>query len=410
MDAAPLEGDARTEVAVIGGGLSGASAALNLAEQGVEVKLLEARQFGWGASGRSGGQVICGYSCGQEKLEHLVGRERAQALWQHARAAMDYTDELIRQHAIPCDYQRGYLHVAERRSQMKELTQWAEHLQRDYACSAEELRVVSQAELQQELQSPVYCGGVVDEMSGHVHPLNYCLGVCAAAAEAGATLHAQSPVTQVERVHDGFRLTGENFTLHCRELVYACNAYLDGLSPHLQRFVMPVGTYIIATEPLADADGLIRARRAVSDSNFVLDYYRCSTDDRLLFGGRVSYSTRPPRDLRQSLRLRMERVFPQLKGTGIDYAWGGFVAITRNRAPHIGRAKDGSWFLHGFSGQGMVLTTYAGRLIAQSITGDPAPLADFAAIPHRRFPGGKWLRMPLLLAATSYYRLRDKLA
>ena len=408
VDAAPLTGSVHTEVAVLGGGLSGASAALRLAQQGVETALIEARQFGWGASGRSGGQVICGYSCGQEKLEKLVGRARAQALWQHARNATDHTAALIRQHNIPCDYQRGYLHVAERPSQASTLARWAETMERDYGPLG--LKYLQKAELQDELQSAAYSGGVTDDLSGHVHPLNYCLGVCHAAADAGAKLYADSRVLRVQRQNDGFVLHGDQFTLHCRELVYACNAYLDNLEPRLQRFVMPVGTYIIATEPLDNADALIRARRAVSDSNFVLDYYRCSADNRLLFGGRVSYSTRPPKDLHQSLRVRMEKVFPQLSGVRIDYAWGGFVAITRNRAPHIGRRKDGSWFLHGFSGQGMALTTYAGKLIAEGIIGDTAPLDDFAAIPHRTFPGGKWLRTPLLLAATGYYRVLDRLA
>ena len=409
VDAAPLSGGARAEVAVIGGGLSGAAAALNLARQGVEVALLEAREFGWGASGRSGGQVICGYSCGQEAIEGLVGRERAQALWRHARDAVDYTCELIREHAIDCDYRRGYLHVAGRPSQMRALARQTEHLQRDYACGPF-LRVLSRAELQEELLSPVYSGGVMNELNGHVHPLNYCLGICAAAARAGAALYAESPVTQIERRAAGFRLHGESFTLDCRELVYACNAYLDDLAPRLQRFILPVGSYIIATEPLPEAGRLIRAGRAVADNSFLVDYYRMSADNRLLFGGRISHTPRPPRDMHRSLRARMTRVFPQLADARIDYAWGGLVAITRNRAPHIGRRADGSWFLHGFSGKGMALSTYAGKLVAGAINGDAEPLADFAAIPHRRFPAGRWLRAPMLLAAAGYYRLRDRLA
>ena len=175
---------------------------------------------------------------------------------------------------------------------------------------------------------------------------------------------------------------------------------------------MPVGTYIIATEPLGDerANALIPKRYAVSDTNFVLDYYRLSEDNRMLFGGRVSYSTLEPVELVDSMRKRMLRVFPQLGDVKVEFSWGGYVAITQNRGPHVGLLADGSWFAHGYSGHGMALTGYMGKILAEAITGDRSSIASFEKIPHRSFPGGKWMRMPMLVAAMGYFRMKDFLS
>ena len=186
---------------------------------------------------------------------------------------------------------------------------------------------------------------------------------------------------------------------------------LKKLAPEISSKIMPVGTYIIATEPLKEdvALSLISNRAAVCDTNFVLDYYRLSADNRMLFGGRVSYSTLEPLKLAQSLQKRMLRVFPQLKGVNVDFAWGGYVAITRNRAPHIGQLNDGSWFAQGYSGHGMALTGYMGKLLAQAIQGDRKSIECFEGVPHKPFPGGSVLRIPALVAAMGYYKMKDHL-
>ena len=407
IEASRLEGENTADVAVIGGGLTGAATALCLAEKGVDVALLESRHFGWGASGRSGGQIIAGYSCDQRVLEKLVGTDIARELWDHSLAALDFTRERIRKHDIRCDVSRGYLHAAIGVRQARELEEWAGHLERNYDYSV--LEVHRDAALRTLIESPVYSMVVSDPGSGHLHPLNYTLGLVEAASAAGARLYESAHVVSANKQGSGFLLELDQARLRCEQVVYACNAYLNGLQPQLQRTIMPVGTCIIATEPLGKrvAAGLIAGGAAVSDASVVLDYYRLAADTRLLFGGRVSYSSPEPKRLRSALEKRMLRVFPQLAGTRVEYAWGGYVAVTRNRAPHIGQCENGELFAQGFSGQGMSLSGYAGSLLAEAVLGDKSRISSFNSIPHKAFPGGIRFRKPGLMAALTYHRLKD---
>lgn len=416
IDAQPLHGARRADVAIIGGGITGISAALHLAERGAEVALLEARDFGWGASGRSGGQILAGYSIDQRALERLAGAGRARELWEHSLAALALTRRRIHDAHIDCDLAANYLHVAVRESQARDLRAWAEHLRAQYGYALEYLE---RARLREILGSEIYAGGVADAHSGHLHPLNYCLGLACAAQRAGAALYRDSAVREVRAASSNASGAASAVTLvtaagqvQCEQVIYACNAYLADLQPHLAKMIMPVGTYIIATEPLAPAlaDELIANRAAVADTNLVLDYYRLSADHRMLFGGRVSYSGRAPRNLARPLRRRMLRVFPQLARARVDFAWGGKVAITRNRAPHIGRLDARSWFAQGFSGQGMSLGGYAGGLLADAVMGETARMECFRAIPHRAFFGGPALRAPALVAEMAWRRLADRFA
>jgi len=409
IDAPQLREDTKADVVIIGGGITGCSTALHLAEKGVDVAVVEARYFGWGASGRSGGQIINGYSVGQDVLEKIVGLDTAKELWDHSVQSVSYTRHLVETHKIDCDLTMGYLHVAVKQRQAGELQQWVENLSKTYDYDV--MEYISVDELGAYLGSRLYQGGVFDPGSGHLHPLNYCLGISRAARDAGARLFQNSIVTRVESTARGKVVHGVNGKISCDQVVYACNAYLDKLSPEISNKIMPVGTYIVATEPLKEdvALGLIPNRAAISDTNFVLDYYRLSADNRMLFGGRVSYSSLEPMKLTQSLQTRMLRVFPQLKGVKIEFTWGGYVAITRNRAPHIGQLSDGSWYAQGYSGHGMALTGYMGKLLTQAIQGDKQSISSFQCIPHKVFPGGKVLRMPALVAAMAYYKLKDHL-
>jgi len=403
--AATLTENIAADVAIIGGGITGVSAALHLAERGYKVALLEAQDIGWGASGRNGGQALAGFGCSLHKLRQLTGAETTKKLWDMSVEAVDLLHSQIARFGIPASPVLGYLHAAVKARQTQELREEQETLA---ALGAPVGRLLEGAELRSRLASPRYVAALEDNIAGHIHPYNYVLGLACAAQAAGAQLFGQAAVDKVE--------PGAKITLHvgahrvtASYLLVAGGAYLGGLEKKLAGYIMPVGTYIMATEPRDDVPGLIPGNEAVGDLNFVLDYFRRSPDNRMLFGGRVSYSTIPPPDLAAAMLRRATRVFPQLKDARVEYLWGGNVDITVNRAPHFGRLADNILFAHGFSGHGVALTGLAGKLAAETIAGQAERFDLFTRIPHARFPGGPALRTPALLLATAWFRLRDML-
>jgi gamma-glutamylputrescine oxidase len=405
LNTQPLAGDITTDVAIIGGGITGVSAALHLAERGFSVALLEAEHIGWGASGRNGGQALPGFGASQAKIKSLVGAADSKKLWDMSVEAVDLLHAQIQRFGIPCDPVVGYLHAAVKPRQVRELRETQEELVELGAPPGELLEGEA---LQARLASPRYLAALTDNIAGHIHPLNYTLGLAKAAIAAGANLFSQSRVTQV--------VPGKTIAVHTARgvvnaafLLVSGGAYLGGLMQPLAGYIMPVGTYIIATEPRANVQNLIPGNEAVADLNFVLDYFRRSADDRMLFGGRVSYSTLPPPSLKDSMLKRAQRVFPQLRDARVEYLWGGNVDISVNRAPHFGRLADNILFTQGFSGHGVALTGLAGKLAAEAIAGQAGRFDVFAKIPHSRFPGGRAFRVPALMAATTYFRLRDLL-
>jgi gamma-glutamylputrescine oxidase len=400
-----LAGDLGCDVAVVGGGIAGISAALNLAERGFDVVLLEAERIGAGASGRSGGQVLPGYACALPALARLVSAADLGALWALSCAAVELTRARIARHAIACDWRDGHVDVALKPRQRRELATLAEQLARDFGY--DRLELLDGAALEREIASPRYLAGLYDPGAGHLHPLNYTLGLARAAEAAGVRLYEHAEVRAVERgPRPRLRLDGA--VVDARYLVLAQNCARPALVPALGRKIMPVGTWNVATEPLdaGRAAALLPRDACVTDVNFVLDYFRLSADRRLLFGGRVSYSGIEPPRLAASMRARMLRVFPQLADVAIDYVWGGEVDISMNRAPHFGTLDGTLLFAQGFSGHGMALTALAGALMAEAIAGQAGRFDVFARIPHRDFPGGPWLRTPALVLAMLYYRLR----
>lgn len=404
----PLRGEVTADVCVIGGGIAGCSTALELAERGYRVVLLEGRRIGWGASGRSGGQAITGFASGQAKLVNQVGAEHARRMWDISVEGLQLLRERVAKHHIDCDLHWGQMHAAIKPRQRDDLLHEQREAEEKYAYR--QLKFLERAEVEALIDSKRYIAGLYDSGSGHLHPLNYTLGLAAAASAAGVTIYERSLATQLT-CDDPATVTTANGTVRAKFVVLCCNAYLDSLVPSLQSRIMPVGTYIVATRPLGEErmKRLMRENIAVTDTNFVLDYFRHSADHRLLFGGRVSYSGLDAFDTANATRKRMLKVFPQLSDVSIEYAWGGYVDITMSRAPDFGRVAPHIYYLQGFSGHGIALTGIAGKLAAESIAGQAERFDLFTKLRHRNFPGGKLLRTPALVLAMLWYRARDLL-
>jgi gamma-glutamylputrescine oxidase len=405
---APLRGELTCDVAVLGGGIAGCSAALHLAKRGYKVGLLEARRVGYGASGRSGGQTIFGLAVSQQKLEREVGRADAKRLFDLSIEALDVTQALIQEYAIDCDYRPNHMHVAVKPRHVRELGLWARELREDYGYSS--VQLLSRDELKDHVRSERYLGGLLDPRSGHLQPLKYTRGLARAAETAGAVLYENSEVLRYDGGREVRVYTAQG-SVRCAHLVLCGNAYIGAVAPSLSRRILGVGTYIIATEPLGEerARSLLPSNAAVADINWILDYFRRSQDHRLLFGGRVSYSSVQPPRLAESMRRRMVRVFPSLADAKVAQAWGGYLDITMSRAPDFGRLAPNVYYLQGFSGHGVALAGLAGVLAAEAIAGTAERFDVFARIPHRDFPGGPLLRRPSLMLAMLYFRLRDVL-
>jgi gamma-glutamylputrescine oxidase len=405
---APLEGTVETDVCIIGGGYTGLSSAIFLRERGYAVTLLEAERVGWGASGRNGGHVGTGQREDQQTLEKMVGLEQARELWRLGLEAVDTVVELIQRFAIDCDLKSGNLHVAAKPGDAEEMRDYAGHLNTTY--DYDECRYVTADELAQMTSGQGFHGGLLDSRARHLHPLNYALGLARAAATLGADIHEQSRVVAY-REGDRFQVKTASGEVSARYLVLACNGYLERLEPRTAGRIMPINNYMLATEPLDEAMArrLIRDDVSMSDSLFVINYWKLSGDNRLLFGGGESYSRRFPADIKGFVRKYMLRIYPELADTRIDYGWGGTLAITLNRMPDFGRLGRNGFYAHGYSGHGVPIATLAGKLLAEAISGTAERFDVMASVPSPRFPGGTLLRWPGLVAGMLFYSLRDRL-
>ena len=396
------------DVCIVGGGFTGLSTAIHLAERGYDTVLLEARRIGWGASGRNGGQLNTGQRKDPAEVAQLTNAQHSRYLWDLAEEAKALVRALIEKHSIDCDLKDGHISAAWKAGDVSYYHHLAETLARDF--DYPHIRPIDRREISEMLGTTVYHGGCLDTGAAHLHPLNYALGLARAAEKAGAKLFEASPVERLSS--DGKPLVQTaSGAVSARHVILACNGYLDKLEPRIAGNIMPINNFILATEPLGDegARAVIRDDVAVSDSKFVVDYYRLSADKRLLFGGGETYRRQFPEDIKGFVRKCMLRVFPQLSDRRIDYAWGGTLAITLNRLPDVGRLEGDIYYAQGFSGQGVALTSLVGKAMAEAIAGTAERFDAFANIPTRRFPGGTLLRWPGQVAGMFYYSLLDRL-
>ncbi|MEE1865514.1 NAD(P)/FAD-dependent oxidoreductase [Pseudomonas auratipiscis] len=404
-----LLGALSCDVCVVGGGFSGLNTAIELAERGLNVILLEARKIGWGASGRNGGQLIRGVGHGLDQFTPLLGSDGVRELKLMGLEAVDIVRQRIERHAISCDLTWGYCDLANKPKDLQGFAEDAEELRG--LGYRHELRLVQPEQMRTVVGSDRYVGGLIDMGSGHLHPLNLALGEAGVAKKLGVRLFEQSTVTRIDygsqvRVH-----TAQG-SVRASTLVLGCNAYLNDLNTELGGKVLPAGSYIIATEPLSEelAHELLPQNMAVCDQRVALDYYRLSADRRLLFGGACHYSGRDPHDIAAYMRPKMLQVFPQLANARIDYQWGGMIGIGANRLPQIGRLADqpNVYFAQAYSGHGLNATHLAGKLLGEAISGQHSGRFDlFAKVPHITFPGGKHLRSPLLALGMLWHRLKE---
>lgn len=399
-----LAADARADLVVVGGGATGLSAALHAVQAGLSVVVLEGGRIGFGASGRNGGQIIPGLRKGAADLVGLYGHERARALFDLALEARRLVLGLIDRYAIDCELRlTGHLLGAVKASQLRDFDREAAALQTVMGYDAQVLRA---ADSRQRVDT-AYHGALFDAGGGHFHTFNYTLGLARAASSAGVRIVEHSPAVGLARTRTGVTVTTPHGAIDARHAVLAGDALLAGLSRRVEGRIMPVANYIVTTAPLATAAALIPGDVAVSDARFVVNYYRRTPDGRLMFGGGERYTRRPPADIAAFVRPFLERTFPQLRGVALDHAWGGLVSVTRSRLPDIGRDGPVLW-AHGYSGQGAILSTLGGALLAEAVTGDATRFDRFAGIAPGAFPGGGALRGPLHVLGMLWYALRDR--
>jgi len=403
-----LEGQTECDVCVVGGGLAGLSAAIELRRAGLTVTVLEGMQVGWGASGRNGGQALAGLACDIEVVQRQLGSAAARQVWDMTVEAVQLMRDRCREFHIDAQWQDGFIAASIGPGKARALRAWIDDLERDYDYGG--MQFVAGKEVREWIASDRYSALAFDPRGGHLHPLLYTQGLARAAAALGAQLHEDSRALRLERGAMALVHTARG-AVRCRHVLLAGNVYLEDLAPQIGKRIMPVGTFIAASAVLGAerASALIPSRAAVCDTQFVLDYFRLSADQRMLFGGRVSYSTIAPLRLAAAMRQRMVGVFPQLHDVPVAFSWGGYVDITMNRAPDFGRIDANIYYLQGFSGHGLALTGLAGRVAAEAIAGNAARFDVFARLRHHEFPGGRALRTPALVLAMTWFRLRDLL-
>ncbi|MFD2236818.1 NAD(P)/FAD-dependent oxidoreductase [Aureimonas populi] len=400
-----LDGSRTVDVVVVGGGFTGLSAAAHLARAGISVALLEAHRLGDGASGRNGGQMGTGHRLWPVELEKHIGLERSRTLFDVAEEAKAHLLAFSRENDIEIDYRPGQLSLAHKKGYVEEYRKAAQVVAERYGYA--HARFMERGEAAERLGSSVYFGGISDTGTGHIHPLKLLLGTARVAAEAGAALHEETPVLSLERRGGRIEARTPFGTVTAARALIATNAHGGTLNARTAAHVLPIRSFIAATEPLAEPERVIPGGESVDDSRFVVRYFRKSADNRLLFGGREAYSSASSA-IEPQIRRQIEATWPHLKGVPISHAWGGSVAVTMTRMPYVAEVEPGITTLAGWSGHGVMLSNFCGRLYAERVAGGPDRLEPLAALRIPAFPGGRRLRTPLLFLAMTWFSLRDR--
>ena len=405
-DFAPLSGSASADVCVIGAGFTGISTALHLAERGYNVHVVEANKVGWGASGRSGGQMIGGIAGEKAMLRHH-GPGIAKLLWDMRWAGHEIIRQRVDKYQIQCDLKSGYLGVAIKERHVRDQYEECEYLEQNNF--PHEFQILSQTETRDLIGTDAYIGALKNKGNGHLHPLNLCIGEAQAAVSQGATIYEQSKVVRLEQ-GDRPTVVTENGSVSADFVILAGNAY-QFFNTKLRSQLFPVNSFIIATEPLSpeQVDEINPEDLAVCDPNFVLEYFRLSADKRLLFGGRWNYFGNDPELIKSNLKPRMCRIYPQLVDTRIDYAWTGTIGVTLSRIPQLGRIAPNIYYSQGYSGHGVNVTHLAGQIMADAIAGTYERFDIFAKIKPLTVPGSGIFSKQMVALGMMYYRLKDLL-
>ena len=405
-----LNSNIRTQVCVIGAGFTGLNTAINLAKKDFDVVLIESEKIGWGASGRNGGQLISGFSF-SDHFEKKGTEKDIQNIWQLGAKSADLVRERVSEFSIDCDLKEGFIDVATNRKHMDELIDRSEEWKQ--SGYHHDLELVDENQVKKYVNSESYVGGLIDSGSGHIHPLNLCLGEAKAASELGVMIYEDTHAVKISGGSPS-KVATENGIIESDYVVIATNAYIGDLNRKLRRMVMPAASCIIATEPLSSelAEKVIPSDMAVCDQNTILDYYRLSADKRMLFGGRFNYSGKIPSDdkIKIEIKKRMVSVFPELSEARVDYAWSGNVAVSLKKIPQLGRIDNNILYSQGYSGHGVAPTHMAAKVIADAIDGDDEVLNTLSSVNHIQLPGGKWFSSPATAIGMMYYQLKDKIA
>ncbi|PFG53691.1 gamma-glutamylputrescine oxidase [Marinobacter sp. LV10R520-4] len=403
-----LAGDHQIDVCIVGAGYSGLSTGLYLAEKGYKVAIIEGARVGWGASGRNGGQIVNGLNASLQTIKKRYGQDTATFVAGLVQEGGEIIRERISTYDIQCDLKEKNIFTGLTSVHMGELEErmklWA-----SYGLKNQEM--LDKNQLREHVNSDLYAGGLIDHSGGHMHPLNLALGEAAAFEQNGGTIYEMSPVIDVDHGAAQPVVRTAKGTMTCKTLVLCGNAYLGHVVPTLTSRVMPVSTQVMATEPLGEARAreLIPTDACVEDIRYILDYYRLSGDNRLLFGGGTVYGGADPSDIKAKLQRNMDKVFPQLKGVRIDYAWSGNFALSFSRVPQMGRIGGNTYFAHGYSGHGVTGSHTFGRILAEAIHGDLTRFDVFAKVPWYPFPGGRMFRVPYSVIGSWWYGVRDKI-